>query len=70
LGFSRFLRLDLTTARTLTIRVCGTVDPATPKSAAAQNPDVWVYMEGRTVAAGQQLGQTEQLSQISLSAGT
>lgn len=70
LGFSRFFRLDLTTARTVTIRVVGTVDPATPNSAAAQDPDVWVYKEGLTVAAGQQLGQTEQLSQISLSAGT
>jgi hypothetical protein len=70
LGFSRFFRLDLASARTVTITVVGTADPGTPGSVAAQDPDIWVYRQGRVVAVGETSGQTEQLSQLQLSAGT
>jgi len=70
LGFSKFFRLNLASASTVTIQVVGTADPGTPGSVAAQDPDVWVYRQGVPIAFRETVGQTEQLSQIQLSAGT
>jgi hypothetical protein len=70
LGFNKFFRLNLASASTVTIQVVGTADPGTPGSVAAQDPDVWVYRQGVPIAFRETVGQTEQLSQIQLSAGT
>jgi len=46
LGNSRFLRLTLPTATTVTINVTGAVDPLNPASVAAADPDLVIYRRG------------------------
>lgn len=70
LGYNKFFRLDLASNALVTINVVGAVDPGTPGSAPAQDPDIYVYRRGSIAAAGVNTGGSETLSQISLQAGT
>jgi hypothetical protein len=70
LGNNKFFRLDLASTALVTIRLVAAVDPNTPGSAAAVDPDVYVHRRGEIVARGVSQGPTETISQTSLSAGT
>lgn len=70
LGYSKFFRLDLQNQALATITVIGAFDPDTPGSAAAEDPDIYVYRRGEVVAYGEDIGSSETISQISLPAAT
>jgi hypothetical protein len=71
LGYSKFFRLTLGANSSVTLHAVGAVDPGTPGSMAAADPDIFVYRRGAIVAAGTTDGSaTEMISQQSLTAGT
>lgn len=71
LGYSKFFRLTLGATSSVTLSAVGAIDPGTPGSVAATDPDIYVYRRGAAVAAGTTDGSaTETISQQSLTAGT
>lgn len=70
LGYRRFLLLNVTSAATaVTIAATGTVDPDNPASLEATDPDIFVWRSGDLVALGNDVGQTETITQQPLAAG-
>jgi hypothetical protein len=69
-GYSKFFRLDLSANSTVSISVVGAVDPTVSNSAAAVDPDVYVYRRGTIVTGSDATGPTESISQAPLVAGT
>jgi hypothetical protein len=69
LGYTRFLRLDVPAGgQSVTITATGAVNGA--GTAAAQDPDIYVYRRGVEVVVGIATGGTETISQQPLPAGT
>lgn len=70
LGYRRFLRLTLTNAaNALTITATGAVDPGTPGSVAATDPDIFVHRRGEVVQFSEEVGPTETIDQKPFAAG-
>ena len=70
LGFNKFFRLDLATAALVTISVVGAADPAVAGSAAAVDPDIYLYRQGQIVHAAVATGSSDSISQVSLTPAT
>lgn len=74
LGYRRFLRLTLSAPAVLTITATGAVDPGTPESIAASDPDIFVHRQGVIVQFSEettdQPGSTETIAQKPFGAGT
>ncbi len=70
LGFSKFFRLDLASPSLVTINVAPSVDPAVPSGVPALDADVYLYLAGAVIGAGESDGPSETISQVELAAGT
>jgi hypothetical protein len=70
LGFRKFLLLTLVADATVSITAQAAVDPGTPDSAAAMDPDIFVLRQGVQVVSGEGTGASETIPAHALSAGT
>lgn len=73
-GYRRFLRLTLSAPALLAITATGAVDPGSPGSVAASDPDIFVHRQGVVVQFGEattnQPGSTETITQKPYDSGT
>jgi len=70
LGNRKFFRLDLANPALVSISVVSAVDPGTPGSTAAEDPDIYVHRQGQIIAFGLNTGASETITQTSFPAGT
>ena len=69
LGYRRYLKLNLATAATLTIKATGAADPSVAGSQAAEDPDIAIYQRGRLEQLSQETGASEMIAQQAFTAG-
>jgi hypothetical protein len=70
LGFRKFLVLMLPANANVSITAQATVDPGTSGSAAAMDPDIFVFRQGMQVLSGEATGANETIPAEALAAGT
>jgi len=70
LGFSKFFLLSLAADATVSITAQAVVDPDTPGSTAASDPDFFVFRRGSQVVSGEESGENETVPAQGLAAGT
>jgi len=70
LGVRKFFLLTLAADTTVSITAQATVDPGTPDSEAALDPDIFVLRQGVQVVSGEAVGESETIAAQPLSVGT